>query len=58
MSKDKLKIITVTADIHPDGDIYIKGKDKKFHYIGQIGESDFGVIPDPFYKKIKKLTQL
>jgi len=31
------KIITVKADIHPDGDIYIYNKkDKKFHYVGMV----------------------
>jgi hypothetical protein len=56
MNKKDLEIITVKADIHPDGDIYVKGKDGKFHYIGQIGESSFSEVPSNFYKKIKKLT--
>jgi hypothetical protein len=46
-------LITVTADIHCDGDIYIK-IGKTFKRIGKIGESDFGRIPDPYYLKIKK----
>jgi hypothetical protein len=49
------KTLTVTADIHADGDVYVKGKDKKFHYIGCLGESSFGEVPDEYYLKIKKL---
>lgn len=45
--------IQVTADIHADGDVYIK-VGKRFRYIGKLGESTFGVVPDPYYLKIKK----
>ncbi len=55
MKKGSLKIITVTADIHPDGDVYVKGKDGKFHRIAKLGESDFGTVLDPYYLKAKKL---
>jgi len=26
-------------------------------YIGKLGESTFGVVPDPFYKKIKRIAK-
>ena len=50
--------VRVIADIHADGDIYIKLPDKSFKRIGKIGESDFGVVPDPYYKKVKKLLKI
>lgn len=53
--KSNFDTLTVTADIHADGDVYVKGKDKKFHYIGCLGESSFGEVPDEYYLKIKKL---
>jgi hypothetical protein len=49
------KTIRVIADIHCDGDIYIKGKDKSFHRIGLLGESSFCSVPNKFYLKAKKL---
>jgi len=50
-------IITVTADIHADGDIYVLDKKGSMRYIGKLGESTFGVVPDPYYKKIKEIAK-
>lgn len=65
----KFKTITVKADIHPDGDIYVYSKkDKKFHYVGMVvnnmkefmvdddGDIISAAIPNPVYLNIKKLT--
>lgn len=49
----KFNTIRIVADIHADGDIYVK-IGKNFKRIGKIGESDFGCVPDPYYSKIKK----
>lgn len=49
--------ITVTAEIHADGDVYIKNKKGKMVYVGKLGESTFGIVPDPFYLKIKKMLK-
>jgi len=51
-------VITVTADIHADGDVYILDKKGTMRYIGKLGESTFGVVPDPFYTRIKKIAKL
>lgn len=51
--KNDYKIMRVVADIHPDGDVYIK-VGKGFERIGKLGESDFGHVPDPYYSKIRK----
>ena len=46
------KIITVKADIHIDGDVYIEDKDSNMIRVGCLGESTFGQAPDPFYLKV------
>jgi len=48
-----LDVITITADIHPDGDVYVK-IGKQFKYLGRIGESDCGRVPDKYYLQIKE----
>lgn len=53
----KFETITVTADIHADGDVYILGKDEMMHRIGCLGESTFSNVPDEYYEKIKKLIK-
>ena len=50
-----LKTIIVTAEIHPDGDVYVKDNEGTFHYVGCLGESTFSRVPDEKYKLIKKL---
>jgi len=51
--KEILDVITITADIHPDGDVYVK-IGKQFKYLGRIGESDCGSVPDKYYLQIKE----
>ena len=54
-----MDIITIKADIHPDGDIYVLCKDgKTYQRIGCIGESTFSNVPDRYYEKIKKIAKL
>lgn len=56
--KPDYSTITVTADIHADGDVYVLDKKGSMRYIGKLGESTFGVVPDPFYSKIKRIAKL
>ena len=56
--KRDLKIITVTADIHPDGDVFVKGK-KGFKYVGILIEEDKVEtvdIPNKTYLRAKKIN--
>lgn len=49
-------IIDFKAQIHPDGDVYVL-VENKYHYLGKLGESDFGTVPDKYYEKIKELLK-
>lgn len=50
---EQFNTIEFTARMDADGDVYILAGNK-FKYIGKIGESDFGSVPDKYYLKIKK----
>lgn len=52
-----MDIITVTADIHVDGDIYIEDKKGTMVRVGKLGESTFGNVPDEFYLKAKEIIK-
>ena len=51
-----LKTIIVTAEIHPDGAVYVKDNEGTFHYVGCIGESTFSRVPDEKYEEVKNIT--
>lgn len=55
-SKQKM-IITVTADIHIDGDVYIKNKKGVMIRVGCLGESDFKAVPDKYFLMVEKITK-
>jgi len=56
--KNKFKIIRVKADIHPDGDVYVKYK-RTFYRIGQLDDNEeehwHGPVPSPSYLKMRKI---
>lgn len=55
--KRNFEIVTVKADIHCDGDVYIENRRGTMIYVGKLGESTFAVVPCPFYEKIKKFAK-
>jgi hypothetical protein len=57
MSKKDLSTITGRVRIDADGDVYIWGKNKKYNYIGCLYELDTVVVPNPCYKRAKRLTK-
>ena len=53
--------IRVVVDIDIDGDVYVRSKDKSFHYIGYLTEEDSNElwstpIPNPSYLVARRLT--
>ena len=56
--REEFDIIRVKADIHPDGDVYIKHK-RAYYRIGQLEDDEknhwSGYIPNPAYKKAKAI---
>jgi len=59
MSKtlNNYKTITFKAEIDACGDVFAENKKGIMTYIGKLGESTFGVVPDPYYNKIKKICK-
>ncbi len=56
-TKTFMKIIKFKGEIHPDGDVYVEGKNKMY-YIGAFSELTVGEVPDEYYEKIKKISNL
>ncbi len=57
MKKNNNKIISIKADIHPDGDVYIKHKGVMYR-IGQLdSENLVSEYPNLAYIKTRKLLK-
>lgn len=58
VDKEKFKIIRITADIHPDGDMYIKVGDE-FRRIGviEIVEQEIVGVPHETHQRIRKFLK-
>ena len=56
--REEFNIIRVKAEIHPDGDVYIKHK-RAYYRIGQLDDNEeehwSSYVPNPIYKKAKDI---
>lgn len=55
---DDWDIITVKADVHPDGDLYIEDDKGTMRFVGCLQPEDgviSTVLPNPVYENVKKI---
>ena len=56
---NKYETVRITANVDADGDVYVKGKNGNYYYIGYLEDDDNRIteVPNHLYKKIKRIIK-